>query len=153
MIKSYLKGQQHNWDQHVGCLAAAHWATPYESTGMTPNLLMFGREFRMCIEVMLGVSKNLNQEEITSYGDYVDTMREQMQQTHDIAQKYLGKNAIQTKEHYDAKCTLNKYKCGDLVWYATDIKQLYLALNLWILFEGHVLYLLSKGEDGRLLQC
>ena len=44
MIKSYLKGQQHNWDQHLGCLAAAYWATPHESTGMTPNLLMFGRK-------------------------------------------------------------------------------------------------------------
>ena len=40
---------------------------------------MFGREVRMTIEVMLGVSKNSNEEEITSYGDYVDTLREWMQ--------------------------------------------------------------------------
>ena len=39
----------------------------------------------MPIEVMLGVSKNPNQEEITSYGDYVDTLREQMQEAHDSA--------------------------------------------------------------------
>ena len=76
MIKSYLKGQQHNWDQHLSCLAATYWATPHESTGMTPNLLMFGREVRMPIEVILGVSKNPNQEEVTSYGDYVHTLRE-----------------------------------------------------------------------------
>ena len=72
MIKSYLKGQQHTWDQHLGCLGAAYWANPHKSTGMTPNLLMFG----MPIEVMLGVSKIPNQEEITTCGDYVDTMRE-----------------------------------------------------------------------------
>ena len=75
-IKSYLKGQQYNWDQHLGCLAAAYWATSHESTGMTPNLLMFGREVRMPIKVMLGVSKNPNWEEISSYGDYFDTLRE-----------------------------------------------------------------------------
>ena len=34
---------------------------------------------------MLRVSKNPNQEEGTSYDDYVDTLREQMQQVHDIA--------------------------------------------------------------------
>ena len=45
----------------------------------------------MPIEVMIGVSKNPNQEEITSYGYYVDILREQMQQAHDIAWKYLGK--------------------------------------------------------------
>ena len=125
MIKCYLMGQQCNWDQHLGCLAATYQATPHESTDMTPNLLMFGRDIRMPIEVMLGVSKNPNQEEVTSYGDYVDTLREWKQQVHDIAWKYMGKNAIQTKEHYDAKCKLTKYKHGDLVWYATDIKQLH----------------------------
>ena len=76
MIKCYLMGQQCNWDQHLGCLAATYWAIPHESTGMTPNLLMFGRDIRMPIEVMFGVSKNPNQEEVTSYGDYVDTLRE-----------------------------------------------------------------------------
>ena len=69
---------------------------------------MFEREVRMPIEVMLGVSKNPNQEEIISYGNYVDTMREWMQHTHDIAKKYLGKNAIHTQEQYDAKCTLTQ---------------------------------------------
>ena len=90
----------------------------------------------MHIVVMLGVSKNPNQEEITSYGHYIDTLREWMQEIHGIAWKYLGKNAIQTKEHYDAKCKLTKYKFGDLVWYATDIKQLHLAPMLQVLFEG-----------------
>ena len=76
MIKYYLKCQQHNWDQHLGCFAVKYWATPHENTDMTPNLLMFRREVRMSIEVMLGVSKNPNQEEITSHDDYVDTLRE-----------------------------------------------------------------------------
>ena len=76
MIKSYLRDQQHNWDQHLGCLAAAYQAGPHESTGMTPNLLMFGREVRMPIEVMLGSSRAPTDEEVTSYGDYVETLRE-----------------------------------------------------------------------------
>ena len=88
MIKSYLRGQQHNWDQHLGCLAATYQATPYESTGMTPNLLVFGREVRMPIEVMLGSSRTPTDEEVTSYGDYVETLREQMQRAHDFAWKH-----------------------------------------------------------------
>ena len=63
-----------------------------------------------------------------------------------FAQKHLGKNAIHTKEHYDAMCTLSKYKCGDLVWYATDIKQLHLAPKLWDPFEGSYL-ILEKISD------
>ena len=55
MIKAYLKGQQREWDKHLGCLAAAYRATPHESTGFTPNMLMFGREARLPIEVILGI--------------------------------------------------------------------------------------------------
>ena len=130
MIKSYLRGQQHSWDQHLGCLAATYWPTPHKST----------------IEVMLGSSRASTDEEVTSYGHYVETLREQMQRAHDVAQKHLGRSAICTKEHFDAKCILTKYKCGDLVWYATDIKQLHLAPKLWVPFEGPYL-ILEKISD------
>ena len=76
MIKSYLRGQQHNWDQHLGYLAATYRATPHESTGMTPNLLMFGREVRMPTEIMLGSSRAPTGVEVTSYGGYVEALRE-----------------------------------------------------------------------------
>ena len=46
MIKKYLKGEQENWDLNLGCLASAYRATPQEATGLTPNLLMLGREVR-----------------------------------------------------------------------------------------------------------
>ena len=75
-----------------------------------------------------------------------DTLREQIQEAHDIAKKYLGKNVIQTKEHYDARCTLTEYKHGDLVWCVTDIKQLHLAPMLWVPFEGPYL-ILDKISD------
>ena len=44
MIKSFLKGKQREWDRNLGSLAGAYHATVHESTGMTPNLLMFGKE-------------------------------------------------------------------------------------------------------------
>ena len=81
----------------------------------------------MPIEIMLGSSRAPTGEEVSSYGNYVEILREQMQRAHDVAQKHLGRNTIHIKEHYDAKCTLTKYKHGNLVWYATDIKQLHLA--------------------------
>ena len=52
MVKSYLKGEQENWDLNLGCLAAAYRATPQESTGLTPNLLLLGREVRLPAELM-----------------------------------------------------------------------------------------------------
>jgi transposase InsO family protein len=52
MIKSYLRGEQTNWDLNLGCLVGAYRATPNESTGLAPNLLLFGREIRMPYEIV-----------------------------------------------------------------------------------------------------
>ena len=55
MIKAYLKGEQRNLDdKHLGCLTGAYWATIHESTGLTPNLMMLGRENCIPAEVMFG---------------------------------------------------------------------------------------------------
>ena len=54
MIMSYLKGRQREWDRNLGSLVGAYCVTPHKSIGMTPNLLMLGRETRLPIEVILG---------------------------------------------------------------------------------------------------
>ena len=69
MIKAYLKGEQTNWDRNLGCLAAAYRASQHESTGLTSNLLMLGREVGLPSEVMFGSGTSLPGEEITSYGE------------------------------------------------------------------------------------
>ena len=50
MIKAYLKNEQTDWDLHLGCLAAAYRSTPHESSQMTHNLLMLGREVRLTMK-------------------------------------------------------------------------------------------------------
>ena len=61
-------------------------------------------------------------EEVASYGDYVNSVKERMQVAHDLARKHLGWNALWMKESYDAKKNLNQHNRGDLVWYATESK-------------------------------
>jgi hypothetical protein len=53
MIKAYIKDEQTDWDLYLGCLAVAYRATMQESTELTPNLLMLGREVRLPGQLML----------------------------------------------------------------------------------------------------
>ena len=122
MIKAYLKGEQREWDRHLGCLAAAYRATPHESTGCTPNLLMLGREVRLPAEVMFG-SHTITGESVATYGDYVDKLKETMHHAHEIARKYLGTSSKRSKQTYDAKVSQNVYEPGNLVWYLNDTTQ------------------------------
>ena len=79
MIKAYLRGQQTNWDLNLGCLASAYRSTVHASTGMTPNLLMLGREVRIPAELAYGSTTKYIPQDITSYGEYVDYLKEHMQ--------------------------------------------------------------------------
>lgn len=115
MIKSYLQGEQENWDLNLGCLAAAYRSTPQESTGLTPNLLMLGREVRLPAELMYGSQCNENWE-TQSYGQYVEHLRNKMQHAHEVARKHLASSAKRQAEIYDSKLSVYKYNVGDLVW-------------------------------------
>ena len=152
MIKAYLKGQQHAWDRNLGCLAAAYRASCHESTGMTPNLLMLGREVRLPVEVMFG-SGTTQMVEVTCYGDYVGNLRSHMQKAHDVARKHLTVSASYQKQTYDAKRSVNTYQPGDMVWYKTDISQLHLAPKLRKPYEGPYLVVKRINDLNYVIQC
>ena len=121
MIRAYLCDEQDEWDLHLGCLAGAYTATPHESTRLTPNLLTMGREVRLPAELLFGSTGSQNEEEITSYGEYVDLLRSRMQHAHEVARKYLATAAKRSKDSYDVKMAVNKYERGDLVWYLDEV--------------------------------
>ena len=76
----------------------------------------------------------------------MNSLKERMQVAHDLARKHLGRNALQMKESYDAKQNLNQYNRGDLVWYATESKQLHTAPKLRVPFQGPYLVLDRLGD-------
>ena len=112
MVKAYLCGEQQDWDLHLGCLAGAYRATPHESTSLTPNLLTMGREVRLPAELLFGSTISDQEGEITTYGDYVDVLRDRMQHAHQVARKHLSSTAKRRKELYDTKVALNRYSQG-----------------------------------------
>lgn len=136
MIKSYIKGKQLDWDLNLGCLAAAYRATPQESTGLTPNLLMLGREVRLPAEIMFGSGTSHVGEEVSSYGEYVKNLKINMQTAHEIARKHLQKAAHKQAELYDSKLAFHQYKPRDLVWYLSEMNQLHIAPKLRVAYEG-----------------
>ena len=53
---------------------------------------------------------------IEAYGDYVDHLRERLEQAHRVARQHSAVAARHQKDYYDIKVSLNVYNPGDLVW-------------------------------------
>lgn len=116
MIKSYLRGEQTNWDLNLGCLAGAYRASPNETTGFTPNLLMLGREIRLPFDLTNDGQCATLVDEPHTYGDHAHIIRERLQKAHAVARKHLYVNVQRRKDQYDVKTKLIKYKMYDKVW-------------------------------------
>ncbi|MES9880687.1 MAG: reverse transcriptase domain-containing protein [Sedimenticola sp.] len=102
MIKAYLCGEQQDWDLNLGCLASAYRSSQHEATSLTPNLLMLGRETRLPAELVFG-STTQDQQRVSSYGEYVEDLKERMQKAHAVARKHLHVAATRHKELYDTR--------------------------------------------------
>lgn len=152
MIKAYLKGEQREWDRNLGCLAAAYRATPNETSGLTPNLLMLGREVRLPAEIMFGSGTTTVGEQVSSYGEYVEKLKTRMQHAHHVARQHLQSSARRQKQNYDAKQLFYEYEPGELVWCLTDISQLDIAPKLRKPYEGPYVVLDRYSKLDYLIQ-
>ncbi|CAC5410573.1 unnamed protein product [Mytilus coruscus] len=92
MIKSYLRGEQTNWDMNLGCLSGAYRASPNESTCLTPNILMLGRDVRLPYELLHKGHPLDPNEADTSWGNHALKIKERMQRAHCVARNIWKQN-------------------------------------------------------------
>lgn len=124
MIKSYIKGEQTKWDLNLGCLAGAYRATPNESTTLTPNLMLLGREIRLSHEISKGGIPLTNiKENSSNYGEHVQNLRNSLQKAHKVARAHLQVNAKRRKDYYDRKSNLTNFEVYDKAWCMLGIKK------------------------------
>ena len=113
MLSSYTSENQKDWDLHVPAVMMTYRASPQESTGMTPNMLMFGREVELPVDLIFGgIGCPEALEESLQAPDYVVELGKRLDIAHEIARKHLKKSARYKRRHYDHKITNDCYQVG-----------------------------------------
>ena len=112
MIQVYRKDGNIEWDKNIHFITAAYRATPEDSTGFTPNVLMLGRETRLPVDLVLG---NTTSGVLTNYGEYVQDVRQHLIRAHYVARKLLWQAAQHQREIYDIMTSQHYYHEGQLV--------------------------------------
>ena len=137
MIKSFLRGEQTGWDLNLGCLAGAYRATPHESTGLTPNLLLLGREVRLPIQVIKGGAPLNGESDIPmNWGGHALQIRERLQKAHEVARRNLSISAKRRKDFYNNKVNFTPYHVYDKVWYLDEMRRQGISPKLQPMYIG-----------------
>ena len=124
--------EQDDWDTCLPYITMAYRSTPQESTGLTPNLLMFGRETTMPVDVMIGLPPDQPRPET----QYAQDLRTQLERAHSIARQHLKQASHRQKTTYDTKVRGPVYKVGDLCWVANKIRKKGISPKLMSKWRG-----------------
>ena len=85
------------------------------STKFTPNMLVFGRENRAPVDLVLG-SVQGESGQSDSVDDYVFQLQSKLREAHQLARNHLRTAAERRKETYDVKVKRATFTVGQWVW-------------------------------------
>ena len=117
MLAKVISESQRDWDLHVPAVLAAYRASRHESTGFSPNFLLFGRENRAPIDLLLsGLTPDSPEPAVDVADQYVCQMRDRLTTSYRVARESLGYAAERRKRLYDADVRPACFSVGDWVW-------------------------------------
>jgi len=118
MLGKVVSSHQRDWDDLLPHTLSAYRASPHETTGYTPNFLMYGRETRAPLDLVYGrppASDNRS----STYSSYTQDLAERMETAYRIVREQLKTAAERRKHKYDMRVRPAVFAPGDLVWYYT----------------------------------
>ena len=113
MLGTLDPDKKHNWKSEVGPLVHAYNCTKHESTGYSPYMLMFGRQPRLALDVVLGLVNSHPSDK--SHGTYVSDLKKSLAASYELASSKTKLAQQRQKKGYDLRCRGAVVECGDRV--------------------------------------
>ena len=111
MLTTLVNEARNDWDDHLPYVMMAYRASVHESTGLTPNKLMWNHETNLPIDLMVGAPPDTPVCPV----QYVEWIREASEHAFEFVQRTLRASAKRQKRLYDRKGGLPS-EVGDSVW-------------------------------------
>ena len=104
-----------DWDIMTPYAVMAYRASKHSSTGLTPNMMLFGREITEPVDLVARLPPD--PDNTTTPPSYVVQLRERLELSHQLAREALGKSVERAKRQYDKNVCRVQHKVGDAVWF------------------------------------
>ena len=141
MMTAYCENNQKRWDVYLPLLASAYRSSAHGSTGVTPNMLMLGREVDLPLSLVVGRPRDT---EVTA-DEFVSELQKKFQEVHELARKHVKKNMTYQKRYYDLRAKRRAFEPGQAVWLYNPTRKIRVCHKLTTRWKGP--YMITKRVD------
>ena len=113
MLSGCVQENQRDWDAQIPYLMMAYRSAVHKSTGLTPNMLMLGRETSLPSDLIYEMPEPLKEE---STNQWVWVLRERLERAHSFVPQNLETAMNRQKKYHDMRMSWEKFKPGDMVF-------------------------------------
>lgn len=120
ILRCLIEDERGTWDEHLGTTMMAYRATIHGSTGVSPNMMVFGSENCMPIDLMFRAPEPWEKENYTAGRndctcEYIAWLRKSIQNSYARARVVSKKAAQRQKRTHDVNTTIRSFEVGDWV--------------------------------------
>ena len=133
MLSMYCKKDQSDWDQHFLCILMAYRASQQETTGATPNSLVFGREINLPLAILAGP---LPDAKVQQPQPYAMEVKSKLEEAFEVARQHADGEQKRHKKLYNTRMHGSPYEPGDSVWLYCPAKYVGLSPKLRSQWKG-----------------
>ena len=112
LLRTLSASKKRRWAEYLGEVVQAYNVTPHASTGYSPYFMLFGRESRMPVDLLL----NCDNERSRADDDWVEKHQRRLRDAHRMARVHLQQHADDRKQGYDRRAVDLPLAVGDRVY-------------------------------------
>ena len=112
-LAKFVDYHQRDWDEHIPYLMLAYRSAVHESTGCTPAKVVFGRDLRLPIDLLIGRPV---EEVLGPAVHYTEELCAKLERVHHFARDHLKMTSDKMKQRYDLLQSGSSLMKGDPVW-------------------------------------
>ena len=119
MLRNLTEEAKSDWNSSLAKVVHAYNCTRSEATGYAPYHLLYGRNPRLPVDIMFGLTPS---DQSTTHSEYASKWRRRMQEAYNLASKTVQREQSRAKKQYDRKTYGVELEpgCRVLVWNFRD---------------------------------
>ena len=120
MLSAYVNENHTNWDEQIQYVMMAYRSSEHETTGLTPNMCMLGRETTCPLDLMYEMPPAIKEIPLNVW---VWKLQERLESAHALVRENTVKGMRRQKRYHDENLSYEIYEVSDKVYVLFPVRR------------------------------